>query len=39
MRNNYSALELTPKGQQVLLGKKSFEVIRQKDVKKTSVPD
>jgi ATP-dependent DNA helicase RecQ len=32
--DHYSALELTPKGQQVLLGKKSFEVIRQKDVKR-----
>jgi ATP-dependent DNA helicase RecQ len=30
----FSALELTPKGQQVLLGKKLFEVIRQKDVKR-----
>jgi ATP-dependent DNA helicase RecQ len=30
----YSALELTPKGQQVLLGRKKFEVIRQKDVKR-----
>ena len=29
----YSALELTPKGQQVLLGKQPFEVIRQKDQK------
>jgi ATP-dependent DNA helicase RecQ len=31
---HYSALELTPKGQQVLLGKKKFEVIRQKDTKR-----
>ncbi len=28
---HYSALELTPKGQQVLRGKKRFEVIRQKE--------
>jgi hypothetical protein len=33
----YSALELTPKGQQVLLGKRKFEVIRQKDVQQASV--
>jgi ATP-dependent DNA helicase RecQ len=33
---HYSALELTPKGQQVLLGKQRFEVIRQKRVKKAS---
>jgi ATP-dependent DNA helicase RecQ len=32
--DNYSALELTPKGQQVLLGKKSFEVIRKKEVQR-----
>jgi ATP-dependent DNA helicase RecQ len=33
----YSALELTSRGQQVLLGKKKFEVIRQKDVKQKSM--
>ncbi|MEA2068827.1 MAG: DNA helicase RecQ, partial [Verrucomicrobiota bacterium] len=33
----YSALELTPKGRQVLHGKKKFEVIRQKDVKKSAM--
>ena len=32
----HSSLELTPKGQQVLLGKKQFEVIRQKDVQQAS---
>lgn len=32
--DNYSALELMPKGQQILLGKKTFEVIRQKTVVK-----
>ena len=32
----HSALELTSKGQQVLLGKKPFEVIRKKDVKKAA---
>ncbi len=35
-QENYSALELTPKGQQVLRGKQRFEVVRQKDVKKAS---
>ncbi len=30
----FSALELTSKGQQILLGKKKFEVIRQKEVKR-----
>lgn len=33
-QDSYSALELTSKGQQVLLGKETFEVIRQKEVKK-----
>ncbi len=35
-QDHYSALELTPKGQQILLGKKRFEVIRQKAVQKAS---
>ncbi|MDD3275573.1 MAG: DNA helicase RecQ [Kiritimatiellales bacterium] len=35
--DNYSALELTPKGQQILLGKKTFEVIRQKEVKRADL--
>jgi len=34
---NYSALEITPKGQLVLRGKKRFEVIRQKSVKKAAM--
>ena len=34
--NNYSALEITPKGMNVLLGRIRFEVIRQKTAKKTS---
>ncbi|MCF7848888.1 MAG: DNA helicase RecQ [Kiritimatiellales bacterium] len=34
--DNYSALELTPKGRQILLGKKRFEVIRQKTARKSS---
>ena len=33
----FSALELTPKGKQVLLGKKKFEVIRQKELQTSSV--
>ncbi len=33
----YSALELLPKGQQVLLGKKKFEVIRQKEVQQKTM--
>ncbi|VGO20092.1 DNA helicase RecQ [Pontiella sulfatireligans] len=33
----YSALELTPKGQRVLMGKKNFEVIRQKEGKKKAM--
>ncbi len=33
----YSALELTSIGQQVLLGKKPFEVIRQKDAKRADL--
>ncbi len=35
-QEQFSALELTPKGQQVLLGKQRFEVVRQKSVKKAS---
>ena len=35
-QEQFSALELTSKGQQVLLGKQRFEVIRQKSLKKTS---
>ncbi len=35
-QEHFSALELTPKGRQVLLGKQRFEVIRQKSVKKAS---
>jgi len=35
-QDQFSALELTPKGRQVLLGKQRFEVIRQKAVKKAS---
>ncbi len=35
-QEHYSALELTPKGQQILLGKKHFEVVRQKAVKEAS---
>jgi len=31
--DQYSALELTPKGKQILFGKRTFEIIRQKDVK------
>jgi len=34
--DQYSALELTPKGQQILLGEKKFEVIRQKSVQKAT---
>ncbi len=34
----HSSLELTPKGQQILLGKKQFEVIRQKSVQQ-AVPE
>ena len=34
---NYSALEITPKGQQILRGKKRFDVIRQKAVKAASM--
>ncbi len=33
----FSALELTTRGREVLLGKKTFEVIRQKDVKRTDL--
>jgi ATP-dependent DNA helicase RecQ len=35
-QEHYSALELTPKGQQILLGKQRFGIIRQKSVKKAS---
>jgi ATP-dependent DNA helicase RecQ len=33
----YSALELTPKGQQVLLGKQRFELVRHKPIEKALV--
>ncbi|MDH3981864.1 MAG: RQC domain-containing protein, partial [Kiritimatiellaceae bacterium] len=36
-QENYSALELLPKGQDILYGKKRFEVIRQKEVTSASV--
>ncbi|RKX40464.1 MAG: DNA helicase RecQ, partial [Verrucomicrobia bacterium] len=35
-QEQFSALELTPKGRQVLLGKQRFAVVRQKDLKKAS---
>lgn len=35
--NNFSALEITPKGRHVLLGKIRFETIRQKESKKASL--
>jgi ATP-dependent DNA helicase RecQ len=35
-QDNYSALEMTSRGQRVLLGRERFEVIRQKAVKKAS---
>ena len=35
-QQNFSALELTPKGQLILRGKQGFEVIRQKSVKRKS---
>lgn len=35
-QEQFSALELTPKGREVLLGKRRFEVIRQKGIKKAS---
>jgi len=35
-QEQFSALELTPTGRQVLLGRQRFEVIRQKEVRKAS---
>jgi len=35
-QEHYSALELTPKGRQVLTGKQRFEIIRQKETRKAT---